>query len=188
MKVFDFDNTLYHGESSIEFGFFLMKKNIKVALWIPKMLFGLLRYKMCLISREEIMNQTDDFMKIIISSKKEVEDMAFEFWEKNEKYLHKELIEKIEADDIIITASPSFIIEPLKNKLRTSNIISSEIDLANKHVVNLIFGEHKVKAYREKYGETPIDCFYTDSYNDKSLMDISKTVFLVDKKSIKQIK
>lgn len=188
MKVFDFDNTLYHGESSLEFGFYLFKKNLKVFFWIPKMLLGLLRYKKCLISREEIINQTNDFMQIIISSKKEVEDMAYEFWKKNEKYLHQELICTIEEDDVIITASPSFLLEPIKDKLKTSNIICSEIDLANRRVVNLIFGEYKVKAYHEKYGDKIIDSFYTDSYNDKSMMDISKNVFLVERKSFKQIK
>ena len=66
--------------------------------------------------------------------------------------------------------------------------ICSEFDAETGRVVYLNFGENKVKSFREKYAESLIDCFYTDSYNDKALMDISAKVFLVKRSRIKQIK
>ena len=50
------------------------------------------------------------------------------------------------------------------------------------------FGDNKVTRYRELYGDRPIDCFYTDSYNDRSMMDISDRVFIVKDGRIKSIK
>lgn len=188
MKVFDFDNTLYHGESAIDFVLYLMKKNKKIVLWVPRILFGLMQYKFCLISKEEIINQTNDFMKSVIKDRKEVEDTVAEFWQKYSKDLNLELIKQIEEEDAIITAGPSFLIEHIKDKLGTSNLMCSDVDLEKREVLNLNFGENKVKCYKERYGEKSIDSFYTDSYNDKAMMDISKSVYLVKGKKIKKIK
>ncbi len=188
MKVFDFDNTLYHGESAIDFVLYLMKKNKKIVLWVPRILFGLMQYKLCLISKEEIINQTNDFMKSVIKDKKEVEDTVAEFWQKYSKDLNLELIKQIEEEDAIITAGPSFLIEHINDRLGTSNLMCSDVDLEKREVLNLNFGENKVKCYKERYGEKPIDSFYTDSYNDKAMMDISNSVFLVKGKKIKKIK
>ena len=60
MKAFDFDNTLYFGESSVDFALFMMKKNKKIILWLPRIFWGLLKYKLCLISREKIEDDTTD--------------------------------------------------------------------------------------------------------------------------------
>lgn len=188
MKVFDFDNTLYHGESAIDFVLYLMKKNKKIILWVPRILFGLLQYKFCLISKEEITRQTNEFMKSVIKDKKEVEDTVAEFWEKYSRYLNTELLNQVEEEDAIITAGPSFLIEYIKDKLGTSNLMCSDVNLEKREVINFNFGENKVTCYKERYGDKPIDSFYTDSYNDKAMMDVSQKVFLVKGRKIKQIK
>ena len=36
-----------------------------------------------------------------------------------------------------------------------------------------------MKRYRERYGDKTIDAFFTDSYNDRDLMEISKKVYIV---------
>lgn len=48
--------------------------------------------------------------------------------------------------------------------------------------------ENKVTALRELYPGTEIANFYTDSMNDRAMMDISEHVFLVQGDRIKQIK
>lgn len=188
MKAFDFDDTLYRGESSIDYVLFMIKKNKKIILWIPKILFGLIQYKLCLISKEKIENQINDFLKFVIKDKEEIANQVREFWEKFSRNLNQELINTITNDDVIITASPSFLIEGIKNRLGTANLICSEFDLDKKCVLYFNFGENKVKKFYEVHGNSKIECFYTDSYNDKSMMDISDKVFLVKKRKIKQIK
>ncbi len=42
--------------------------------------------------------------------------------------------------------------------------------------------------FRERYPDGEIDNLYTDSYNDKPLMDISRNVFFVKGNKITQIK
>ena len=46
MKVFDFDNTLYHGESAVDLAIFMIKNNKKIILYLPKIFINLIKYKL----------------------------------------------------------------------------------------------------------------------------------------------
>lgn len=188
MKAFDFDNTLYHGESSLDFALFMIKKNKKIILWLPRIFINLLTYKLCLIKTEQIVSLINAFMKSVIKKDYDVEALVDEFWKENKQKLNKNLVKKISKDDVIITAGPSFLINGIKKRLGTSNLICSVFDIDKRCVEYLNFGENKVKEYRKRYGDEKVDIFYTDSYNDKAMMEISKNVFLVGKNGIKRIK
>ncbi len=188
MKVFDFDNTLYHGESSIDFALFLIKNNKRIILWLPTIFWNLIKYKLCLVSRNKMERTINDFLKVIITDKSDLLRMAELFWSKHGKKLDHELISRIESDDVIITAGPEFLIEAIKAKLGTSHLLCSQIDYENKSIICLNFGDNKVRRYRGLYGRSNIDAFYTDSYNDKALMEISQRVFLVHKGKVRQVK
>ena len=54
MKVFDFDNTLYRGESSVDFSFYMIQHNKKILRYVPTILFSLVGYKLCLLKKEKI--------------------------------------------------------------------------------------------------------------------------------------
>ncbi len=43
-----------------------------------------------------------------------------------------------------------------------------------------------MKRFREQFGDRKIERFYTDSYNDKAMMDISEKVYIVKKGKIRQ--
>ena len=53
--------------------------------------------------------------------------------------------------------------------------------------IRLCFLENKVKAFREIYPDRHIENFYTDSMNDKAMMDIADNVYLVKKNKITKI-
>lgn len=188
MKAFDFDNTLYHGESSVDFAIYMIRKNKRIILWLPTIFYNLIKYKLCLVGRDEMENTINRFLKACFTDKDEILGDTADFWRRNRKKLDMKMIGRIKKDDIIITAGPSFLFEVIKKKLGTGNMICSEIDLDRKCVKYLNFSDNKVRRYREAYGERRIDCFFTDSYNDKALMDISDKVYLVDKGRIKRIR
>ena len=101
----------------------------------------------------------------------------------------RKILKRIGPEDIIITAGPDILINGIRDRLHTDHIICSEVDLDGRRFAYLNFKENKLKRYRELYGDQPIDAFYTDSYNDRALMEISNRVFLVKKGvTIKQIK
>ena len=72
MNAFDFDNTLYRGESSVDLAIFMIRNNKKIILWLPKIFINLLRYKLCLISRERIEELINSFMQNVLHDREEV--------------------------------------------------------------------------------------------------------------------
>jgi phosphoserine phosphatase len=188
IKVFDFDNTIYRGESSIDFALYMLRYNKRILLFLPDLLFNLVTYKLCLVSKEKLERRINDAIKIIVRDREELMRLTRSFWQENYYKLDDRMLRRIDKNDFIITAGPSFLIDAIKNSLNTSNLICSEIDWDRMEISHFNFGDNKVKRYSELCGDKPIDCFYTDSFNDRSMMAISKRVYYVKNGNIKCIK
>ena len=188
MNIFDFDNTLYHGESSVDMALFLIKSNKKVILHLPSIFSSLLLYKLCIASREQLESTINNFLKTAIKDKDELERLVEKFWEQYQYRLDKRLLKLVRNDDIIISAGPTLLISKIKNCLNTDNIIGTEIDGDEKKVTYFNFGSNKVKRFRKLYKNAKVNCFFTDSYNDQAMMDIAEKVYIVNKGRLKRIK
>ena len=182
VKVFDFDNTIYRGESSVDFSFYMIRHNKKILRYVPTILFSLAGYKLCLMKKEKLTSVINDFLEGVLDGKTFPAAYVKPFWETHERKLDGKMLQQIGSDDIIITASPVFLIAGIREKLNTEKIIGSEVDFEQKKVIWFNFGDNKVKRFRELYGDRKIDVFYTDSDNDKDMMKISREVFIVKKK------
>ncbi|WP_019679653.1 hypothetical protein [Ruminococcus flavefaciens] len=130
----------------------------------------------------------NDFMRNALRDKNEIYEAVEGFWGKNGHKLDRKMLAKISHDDVIITAGPDFLINGIRGIINTDHIISSRIDSEKMKVRYLNFGENKVKGYKALYVDKRIECFYTDSYNDKALMEISDRVFIVKKGRLTRIK
>ena len=188
MKAFDFDNTLYRGESSLDFSLYMIRTNKKILLYLPVILTNTVKYKLCLVDREGLGDAINKYMKILIRSKREILHLVEEFWKTHADQLDADMLKRVGPDDLIITAGPGFLLDEIRHRLGTQNIISSEVDLDKREITHFNFKENKVRRFRELYGDARIRSFYTDSYNDQAVMDISDMVFLVKKGKIKRIK
>ena len=62
MKVFDFDNTIYRGERSVDYSFYMIRHNKKILRYVPTILFSLVGYKLCLLKKEKLESIINDFM------------------------------------------------------------------------------------------------------------------------------
>lgn len=188
MKVFDFDNTIYDGECCIDFFLFVFRKKRTFSKYIPLAGYTLLLYKLNKLPISKVEEVADSLSHVLIKYKEETSDLIQEFWKTHQNRLKKEMLDKIGEDDIIITASPGVLIDGIKEKLKTKNIICSDLDVNTGKLSFLCMAENKVKAFKTLYPDTSIDEFYTDSMSDKPLMDISDNVFFVKGKNITQIK
>lgn len=188
MKVFDFDNTIYNGESFFDFGIFIIQKKKSFLFYLPigiKMLFF---YKFCKYDIDTYTKDLERYMKPFLKHKELFLSLVPEFWEKNAHKLYPHMLEKIKKDDVIVTASPSFLIKGIEDVLNTKNVLATEVNLQKWTLEYLNFQTNKVKIFQKKYSHKTIDEFYTDSYNDEPFMKISKNVFLVKKGVCKKIK
>ena len=179
MKVFDFDSTIYRGESPVDFTFYMIRHNKKIVRYVPRIMVTLAGYKMHLIKKEKLESLSNEFIEKVLDDPDSLSEFVSQFWATHAHKLNKDIVRLIDSGDVIITASPSFLINGVSDMLNTRHILGTEIDLQQKKLVWYNFGDNKVERYRSIYGYRQIDAFYTDSFYDEYLMDISREVYIV---------
>ena len=112
--------------------------------------------------------------------------MVEEFWIKHEKKIKTWYLKKRKKTDLVISASPTFLLKNICKKLEIMELIGTEINLKTGELIGKnCKGEEKAKRYKMLYGEKKIDEFYSDSKSDLPLKEISQKSFLVKKDKIK---
>lgn len=178
MNVYDFDKTIYDGDSTINFFLFSLKKDIKLVRFFPKQFFGFILHKLKIISKTKFKEIFFCFLKGL----KNKEEHLHSFWLIHRTRIKKWYIDKQECTDVVISASPEFLLEPICKELNISHLIASKVYIETGNFLgNNCYGEEKVIRFFEKFPDSQIDNFYSDSVSDLPLAKISKSAFLVQK-------
>ncbi len=187
MNVYDFDDTIYNGESIVDFFVFCLKKDYRLIAYVPTAIYLLKKYKKNQLDIKELEAYIERFINQAIDIEK-YEQYIEEFWKCNSKKLKPQFMEQIEENDIIITGCPSFLFDAIKNKINTEHIICSDFDMKKKKLNFICLGQNKVEILKKRYPKAKINKFYTDSLMDKPLMELANEVFLVNKNKVTKIK
>lgn len=189
MNVYDFDNTIYDGESSFDLFFYYVKKKPSLLKMLPRVIGAFIKYKKGKISIDEMIKK---YVPMIEQNSKGLVDYQndpTEFWNAHMhkiKHFYKEIQKD---DDLVITASPDYHIEEICKRLGIKSFIASEVNQSNGKIETVCLRHNKVKAFFERYPDRKIENFYTDSpKNDSPLIDIAEHAFVVKKNKITRIK
>ena len=188
MNVYDFDNTIYDGESGVHMFFYYLKKRPGLVRFAPQVFRGVIDYKRGRVNFDQAIQRVGGVLRPFLEGIKDYAADARDFWDKHERRLRPFYRQMHRPDDLIISASPEQSLREICARLGVAHYIGSVINEETSTLEFACFRENKVKAFRERYPGREIDVFYTDSMNDKPLMDIARQVFLVKKKGITQIK
>lgn len=187
MRVLDFDNTIYDGESVIDFYLFSIKKKPAVLKYAPVVLYHFLKYKLRLTDMNDMIKVGEKYAAAYIGEFDNIPELVNEFWDKHMKKVKSWY--KVQEDDLILTASLNLIMDEACRRLNVKNCICSEFDLKTMKVTHINFSHNKKDIFREKFGKDAIiDEFYTDHAADKPMFEISRNVFLVKGNKIKRVK
>lgn len=180
MNAYDFDNTIYSGESIFDFFKFCLTKDVQLYIYFPEVLMRLIQYKLNLLTDRKIYKTAE---KIINSFMKrnnhKIDELVEEFWAKNRKKLKPKFLNMLKNDDLIITGCPKFLIDYIKDDLKVNNIISTEFDFKTNKIKFICLGENKVDAFNKKFKNKKIEKFYTDSLTDIPFMKLAKESYFV---------
>ena len=179
MNVFDFDNTIYDGESSLDFFLFSMRRQPSLVRYLPLILYSTLRYKMKLLSIERLYAATAKLSGAIAANSENMDAYVDEFWKLNNRRLKKSITDMISSEDVIITASAGFLVRGALKWLNTDNLISSEFDPIQGRFTVLCYRDNKPDLFRERYPDVQVENFYTDSLNDAPFMKIARNCWIV---------
>ncbi len=182
LNVFDFDNTIYDGDSSIDFYIFCLKRNPLLIRYLPIQLCGMITYKLKIKNKEYFKEKYFSFLKGV----RDINSEITRFWELNINKIKYDMIK--EKDRIvIISASPEFLLEPIKNNIHAEKIIATKVDKkSGKFLSKNCYGKEKVNRLDDEYNKYTIEEFYSDSNSDKYLAEISKRSFLVKSNKIEK--
>ncbi len=176
MNVYDFDNTIYVGDSSLDFYFYCLSKYPSVILRFPKQLCSFLLYKSGKISKEKFKETFFSF----VSDLKDPQIEVVRFWNQNEKKIKAWYTLQQKEDDLIISASPRFLLEEICKRINVTKLIATDVDI-HTGIFNgkNCYGKEKVNRLYSEFPLCKIDCFYSDSLSDTFLAKLADQAFLV---------
>ncbi len=181
MNTFDFDKTIYNGDSTTHFVMYLARRHPRVIFSLVGSLGAVMRYKTGKISKTAMKERLYKAFAYVPDMESEVE----RFWKTHIKRIEPWYLEIKKPDDVIISASPEFLLEIPKREVGFGTLIASRVDMHTGKYDGLnCYGEEKPRRFAERFGEgweTLSDTFYSDSYSDDPMAKISKKAYLIKK-------
>ena len=175
MNIYDFDDTIYDGDSSIDFTLFCFKNYPKTRRYIMKQLSGVWQYALGRIKKTEMKEKLFSYLQGI----DKLDIVVEAFWKQNQNKIKSWYLEQKKTDDLIISASPYFLIKPICEQLNVSVLASMVNGKSGEFLSHNCFGMEKVQRLKEEYPFAKVQNMYSDSYSDQALADIAEAAYMV---------
>lgn len=179
MNVYDFDETIFYPNSAWTFGNWCFKRNRpRVFLYIPYVIWAAILLLFRRISLDIFKLRLFSFLRFVPDPDKEIK----EFWDEHESWICEWYLKQKKTDDLIISASPDFLIEEIGRRLGV-RVISTKMDRYTGRVLGEnCAGEEKVKRFYEEFPDGKVENFYSDSLRDTPMAEIAEHAYrIVDK-------
>ncbi|MBR5931835.1 MAG: haloacid dehalogenase-like hydrolase [Lachnospiraceae bacterium] len=179
MNVYDFDGTIFSSDCSIGFCIWCMNRHPKLWLtFFPKAIKNLILKKKGKMPEYLMQRTFFSYLTLIDDFDKQIE----RYWDKNEKKIAPWYLAQKRSDDLIISASPTCIIEPIARRLGV-NFMATEYDREYGVLLNnLMYAKEKAR-YIFDHGFPAIENFYSDSLADTPLALCAEKAHLVTNKA-----
>ena len=179
MNVYDFDGTIYHPDCSIDFAFWCMNRHPSMYItFFPMALLNLIRYKLGRMPRHLMMRRFFSFLMKIEDFDIQIE----RFWDVNEKKISAWYLAQKRPDDLILSAAPSCIIDPIARRLGV-RAVATEYDREFGVFLNNLMASKEKARYIIDQGFPVIENFYSDSLADAPLALCAEKAHLVTDKA-----
>ena len=179
MNIYDFDGTIYDGDSSIDFFKYCLKRKKKIILLIPRIILSFILYMLKIKNKEYFKGTFFSFLKYF----DDVDIIVDDFWTLNDHKIKEFYLNQKKNNDIIISASPFFLLEPIA-KLYNFKLIATNVDKKTGIIMgNNCHGQEKVNRL-QKENINNCDNFYSDSLSDLPVAKISNKAYIVSGENI----
>ena len=120
INVYDFDKTIYDGDSSIDFYLYCLRRKPSIIFLLPIQFYGMILYILKIKNKEYMKEKFFVFLKKIDN----IDLYVVDFWNINLKKIKKWYLNQKKDTDVIISASLEFLLKPLEKKLNIRSILS----------------------------------------------------------------
>ena len=183
MNVYDWDDTIYRGDSTFGLVLYAYVHRPRTLWSIPRTLGCGLLYALHLMPKQSFKEQLFHMFTMV----KDMEEFVEAYTASHMDHVKAWYLAQQKEDDVIISASPEFLIRSFARRLGIAHVMASPVDRSTgKYQGENCHGEEKVRRYREVYGTQPIDQFYSDSRSDTPLARLAKKAYLVSGDQLKE--
>lgn len=176
MNVYDFDGTLYDGDSTVDFYLFCARKHPVVLRALPRQVAGVFRYKLGRCTKTNMKQEFYSFFRYV----PDMDEAVAGFWRSARGKLKSFYGELRRSDDVVASASPEFLLLPACKMLGVNRLIASNVDKKTGACEGEnCRGEEKLRRIEETFGPDAIDAFYSDSKADIPAAAAARTAYLV---------
>ncbi len=188
MNVYDFDNTIYRGESVLDFYIFCLRRYPWLIRYAFIFVISWIKYKLMLLNLEQLMSLAERYAGEFLLRIKDMDALVKEFWDTHQKKIKRFYLETRKEDDVILSASVHFLLDEICARLGIKNLICSSVNVRTGHVEKLCFRQNKPQYFRDSFPDAEIENFYTDSMNDLPMIKLSKNAFIVKGEKLEPVK
>lgn len=175
-NAYDFDKTIYTSDSTMDFYFYCLKRNPMMLVELPLTGLYFLRYAFRLSSKTEFKEKMFRFLRHLDG----VDNLVLAFWVSHKKKMAHFYKDRQRPSDIIISATPEFLLKPICTTLGLENLIASRVDRFTGHYEGEnCHGKEKVRRLKEAMPEAEIEEFYSDSLTDTPMAMLAEKATLV---------
>ena len=180
MNGYDFDNTIFKGNCWRRFYFYCLARFPYIFLLLIVQVFFAILYLLHLIDNRKFSSVMSWYLVFIPNKQKLVE----KFWDRNQKHIKQWYLDQRRDDDLIISASPRFLVEPICNRLGIKCIASEMSIKTGQYYGPYYYGPMKVYGYEHNFVNQPLKTYYSDSFTDSPMWQIVETGYLVKDEEI----
>ena len=176
MNVYDFDNTILRGDSSARFFAFCLGHYPRMWADIPAQAANGLMFALRLKPKQAFKQRMFHYLALI----GDVDAAVDAFWQANFRRIKAWYPPRHREDDVVISASPEFLIRPACHRLGIRCVIGSPVDKHTGHFLGPnCHGKEKVSRFYARFPGGQIDEFFSDSHSDDPLAALAKRAWLV---------
>lgn len=177
INMYDFDDTIYSGDSSVDFIKYCYKKGYIKFNNILKIMGSFIIYFFGVID----ITQFKEVLFSFLNNVNDGERVVSEFWDEHYKNIKKFYLDKNHENDIINSASPYFLLKPACEMLGVKDLIASDVNIKNgKNKGKNNSKDVKVKNLYKKYKDCVVEECYSDNpFNDKFILELANKAYVV---------
>ena len=167
MKVYDFDKTIYAGDSTVHFFLFLLRRHPSLSRYLPGGALAFARFQWGDWSKTRFKERLYRLFQGVSNIDAEVHA----FWQLHRDGIKAFYTAQQEKDDVIISASPTFLLAPICAELGISHLLASKVDPeTGAYEGENCWGVEKVRRFLEAGHQlSEMTDFYSDSLSDAPL-------------------
>lgn len=174
MNGYDFDDTIFRGNSTRRFCIYCMVHFPYLVIMIPVLLLAVILRALHILGKNSYLHMLEWYIALVPHADRVTE----RFWDKNINRIADWYLAQRRDDDIVVSASPEFIVKPACDRLGVK-CIATQLTTRCKLLQPHCYGEQKVAVFQRRFPDTPLSSYYSDSLSDVPMFKFAKRGYFV---------